>query len=72
MKNGKSLAMKVEDSKYDEWAVKDALRTLQEAQRIMKDDKMMKMVEKEADKQVQEIKSIDELREVLANKEMDD
>ena len=41
----------VEEEKYSEWRVKDALRTLTDAENIKKDIKMMNLIQKELSKQ---------------------
>ncbi len=53
---------KNEESKYDEWAVDHALRTLCEAEELKKDSKMMELVQKKAKKKMASIKSVAGLR----------
>lgn len=58
---GESKSM--DDSKYDEWAVKSAAETLVRAEEIKQDSKMMKLVSKHITKQKKAIDSIEDLRE---------
>ena len=41
----------VNSSKYDEYEIQDALRTIVKAQEYSKDKKMMDLIQKEAEKQ---------------------
>ena len=59
-----AIAVKKDDGKYDEWAVRSALRTLTEAAELLKDAKMMKLVEVERKKKIKSINSIDDLRKL--------
>lgn len=52
-----------EDSKYDEWSVECAAKTLMEAEEYKKDSKMMKLVTKHLKKKKKAIESIQDLRD---------
>lgn len=62
--------MAVKDSKYDDWAVDDAVRTLLRSEEIKKDSKMMGLVQKKLKKKKAEITSLQQLRDI-ANSDTD-
>ena len=53
--------------KFDKWEVEDALRTLQRAEEIRKDEKLMKEVMKMGKLKIKEIRSITELKSAYQN-----
>jgi hypothetical protein len=53
---------KIEDSKYDKWAVENALETLMRAKEIESDAKMMTLVKEKASEKKAALTSIDGLR----------
>ena len=57
-------AVEVEDSKYSDWRVDDALRTFLQAEEIQKDEKLMKLVSEKAKVQKEALDKI-ELRKEL-------
>ena len=64
------MEVKVEKmGKFDKWKVEDAARTLQEAEEIKKDTALMSEVKKILKKK---IKSLDDLRDLLKEKESED
>lgn len=62
------MMMDMEEDKYGEHAVKCAAETLQKAEEIKKDPKMLALVKGELEKAANTIKSIKELRKVSAEK----
>lgn len=59
----KAVQMKEDKmGKFDKWEVEDALRSLQRAEEVRKDEKLMKEVFKLARLKLKEIKSIADLK----------
>lgn len=50
--------MKIIEEKEDKWKVEDAIRTLMEYQKIMKDEELKKKAVKELEKRSKEMKEL--------------
>ena len=61
--------MKMDDCKYDEYCVKNALRTLKEAEEIKRDPKMMKLLSPLMDG---ELRSLEDLKAKIQRKGKED
>lgn len=66
---GRDIPVKEEKKgKFDKWEVEDALRTLQRAEEIRKDEKLMKEVVKFGKEKIKEIRSISDLKTAYTSK----
>lgn len=65
-----------EDNKYDKWCIEDAARSLERAEEIKQDPKMMKLVAKELKKKLKATKksiaSIQDLKDASAEMDKED
>ena len=52
----------MKDSKYDDWSVKSAIDSLRRSEEIMRDKKMLKLIQAELKKQAAEQQDIEKIR----------
>jgi hypothetical protein len=68
----KAEAKPVKESKYDDWQVDDALRTILRAEEIQKDKKLMDLVAAKAKEQKEALDKIEARKEILYGDKKDE
>jgi hypothetical protein len=63
---------KEKSEEYSKWELEDACRTLQRAEEIKQDKKMMKALRPHLDKAAKAYKSLDELRKLAGSKAVEE